>query len=148
MLLIVVTLTSIAAFVIPEFSTSRLTRYLYTGFAFLFGFIGIAFSAYLHLFILVRQKSFGVPMLAPIAPFTKRSRDIVLMRPTAQRGKRPDQFDPLQVRRQPKRSQIWKEEQQEKPIKPPESDTPGGDRPECSGEYLETIERILILPGG
>lgn len=75
MLLIVVTLTSIAAFVIPEFSTSlsyRLTRYLYTGFAFFFGFIGIAFSAYLHLFILVRQKSFGVPMLAPIASLTRR----------------------------------------------------------------------------
>ena len=80
-LLIVIALTSIGAFVIPEFSTSlsyRLTRYFYIAFAFVFGFIGIAFSAYLHLFILVSQKSFGVPMMAPIAPFTKRSRDIVL----------------------------------------------------------------------
>ncbi|MGE5598657.1 MAG: spore germination protein, partial [Bacteroidota bacterium] len=132
-LLIVTALTGLAAFVLPDFSSTfsfRLLRYLYTGFALVFGFIGISFSAYLHLFILARQKSFGVPMLAPIAPFTKRSRDIVLMRPTAQRGKRPDQFDPLQVRRQPKRAQIWKEEEQEKPVKPPEGDAPGGDKPE------------------
>ncbi|MGE5551249.1 MAG: spore germination protein [Bacteroidota bacterium] len=132
-LLFIVAFTGIGAFVIPEFSTSvsyRLTRYFYIASALAFGFIGIAFSAYLHLFILVRQKSFGVPMLAPIAPLTRRSRDIVLMRPTVQRGKRPDQFDPLQVRRQPKRAQIWKEEEQEKPLEPPEGKTPGGDEPE------------------
>lgn len=124
-LLIIVALASIGAFVIPEFATSlsyRLTRYFYIALAFGFGFIGIAFGAYLHLFILVSQKSFGVPMMAPIAPFARRSRDIALLRPVMQRAKRPDQFDPLQVRQQPKRSQVWKEEQQEKPLKTPEGD--------------------------
>ncbi|MGE5599285.1 MAG: spore germination protein, partial [Bacteroidota bacterium] len=44
-LLIVVVLTGLAAFAIPEFSTSasyRLTRYVYIAFALAFGFIGIA----------------------------------------------------------------------------------------------------------
>ncbi len=125
-LLIVVVVTGIAAFTIPEFSTSlsfRLTRYIYVLLAFMFGIVGIVFGIFIQLYLLVSQKSFGVPMLAPIAPFTKRSRDIILMRPAKQRKKRPDQFDPLQVSRQPKTSQAWKNEQQ-KPGNAPE--TPEG----------------------
>lgn len=130
-LLIVVVVTGISAFAIPEFSTSlsfRLTRYIYVLLAFLFGIVGIVFGIFIQLYFLVSQKSFGVPMLAPIAPFTKRSRDIILMRPTPQREKRPDQFDPLQVRRQPKISQAWKAEQQKPghaPETPPEGNPPG-----------------------
>ncbi len=127
-LLIVIVVTGIAAFTIPEFSTSlsfRLTRYIYIILAFMFGLVGIVFGIFLNLYLLVAQKSFGVPMLAPIAPFTKRSGDIILMRPTPLRQKRPDQFDPLQVRRQPQKNQAWKTEQQ-KPGNAPE--TPDGSK--------------------
>ncbi len=122
-LLIVVVVTAISAFIIPDFSTSlsfRLIRYLYIILAFLFGLIGIVFGIFINLYLLVSQKSFGVPMLAPIAPFTKRSKDIILMRPASQRKKRPDQFDPIQVSRQPEVSQAWKTGQ-EKPGNAPET---------------------------
>ncbi|HEX3047896.1 MAG TPA: spore germination protein [Bacillota bacterium] len=122
-LLIVIVVTGIAAFTIPEFSTSlsfRLTRYIYVLLAYMFGIVGIVFGIFINLYFLVSQKSFGVPMLAPIAPFIKRSGDIILMRPTIGRQKRPDQFDPLQVRRQPKNSQAWKTDQQ-KPGHAPET---------------------------
>ncbi|HEX3047895.1 MAG TPA: spore germination protein [Bacillota bacterium] len=131
-LLIVVIVTAISAFTIPDFSTSlsfRLIRYLYIILAFMFGLIGIVFGIFIHLYLLVSQKSFGVPMLAPIAPFTKRSRDIILMRPTLQRQKRPDQLDPLQVRRQPETSQMWKDDQQ-KPGHAPETPKERDEEPE------------------
>ena len=121
LLLIIIIITGIGAFTLSEFFTSlsyRLTSYFYLILAFLFGFIGIAFGVYLHLHVLVSQKSFGVPMLTPIAPITKRSGDIVLMRPVWARTKRPDITDPAQVGRKPEVSRIWLDEQQEKPTAP------------------------------
>ncbi|MGE5558703.1 MAG: spore germination protein [Bacillota bacterium] len=120
-LLIVITITGIGAFTLPEFSIAlsyRLAKYFYLIMAFLFGYIGIAFGAYLHLHMLVSQKSFGVPMLTPIAPITRRSGDIVLMRPVWARTKRPDITDPSQEGRKPEASRIWLDEQQEKPTAP------------------------------
>ncbi|MGE5550231.1 MAG: spore germination protein [Bacteroidota bacterium] len=120
-LLLVVLLTAIAAFVMPEFSVGlsfRLTRYSYTLAAFTFGLIGIVIAVFIHLHLLVKQKSFGVPMLAPIAPFTKRSKDIILMSPVWLREKRPDFLDPGQIRRQPEDSRGWLIEQSAGPVAP------------------------------
>jgi spore germination protein KA len=92
-LLIVIALTGAAAFLMPDYSVTmsfRLISYLYTLLAFIYGFIGIAFGAFLHLHILAKQKSFGVPMLAPIGPITSRSGDVVLMRSISGRKSRPD----------------------------------------------------------
>ncbi|NLY75602.1 MAG: spore germination protein [Firmicutes bacterium] len=113
-LMLVIAVSGIAGFLIPEFSTSlsfRLTRYFYTLIAFLFGFIGIAFGAFIHLHLLAKQKSFGVPMLAPIGPFTRRSGDIILIKPLASRDKRPDFLDALRSRKKPEKPQTWKTDQ-------------------------------------
>lgn len=121
MLLLVVLVPGLAGFVLPELSVSpsfRMIRHLYTALSFMFGFIGIAFGGYLHLQIMARQKSFGVPMLAPIGPFTKRSGDIVLLKAAIWQKARPDFLDPLQAKRQPEKSQLWKEEQEEQPYAP------------------------------
>ena len=120
-LLLVILLTAIAAFVMPEFSVGlsfRLTRYFYTLAAFMAGLIGIVIAAFIHLHLLVKQKSFGVPMFAPIAPFTKRSKDIVLMGQVWLREKRPDFLDPGQIRRQPEDSRGWLKEQSSGPVAP------------------------------
>ncbi|MGQ9778697.1 MAG: spore germination protein [Bacillota bacterium] len=125
-LLLVVALSALAALVVPDFSTAlsfRLTRYFYMLLTSLFGYIGIALGAYLHLHLLVKQTSFGVPMMVPIAPFTKRSKDVVLMGPPWKREKRPDFLDPLRPSRAPKITRVWREEQEERPL-PPEG---GGD---------------------
>jgi spore germination protein KA len=115
-LLIVIALTGVATFLMPEYSVSmsfRMISYLYTLLAFIYGFTGIAFGAFLHLHILTKQKSFGVPMLAPIGPITSRSGDVVLMRSISGRKNRPDFFDALQRKRQPPNTQEWKQEQQQ-----------------------------------
>jgi spore germination protein KA len=113
-LLVVIAVSGIAGFLMPEFSVSlsfRLTRYIYTLLAFIFGFIGIAFGAFIHLHLLAKQKSFGVPMLAPIGPFTRRSGDIILISPLSARDERPDFFDALRSKKKPKNPQAWKMEQ-------------------------------------
>lgn len=113
-LMLVIAVSGIAGFLIPEFSASlsfRLTRYFYTLIAFLFGFIGIAFGAFIHLHLLAKQKSFGVPMLAPIGPFTRRSGDIILIKPLASREQRPDFLDALRSKKKPKNPRTWKTEQ-------------------------------------
>lgn len=123
-LLIVIALTGVATFLMPEFSASmsfRMVSYLYTLLAFIYGIPGIAFGAFLHLHILAKQKSFGVPMLAPIGPFTRRSGDVVLMRSVSGRKSRPDFFDALKRKRQTQNTQAWKEEQK-RPGEAPEVD--------------------------
>jgi spore germination protein KA len=115
-LLIVIALTGVATFLMPEYSVSmsfRMISYLYTLLAFVYGFIGIAFGAFLHLHLLTKQKSFGVPMLAPIGPITSRSGDVVLMRSISGRKNRPDFFDALKRKRQPQHTQGWKTEQRQ-----------------------------------
>lgn len=131
-LMLVIAVSSIAGFLIPETSTSlsfRLTRYFYTLIAFLFGFIGIAFGAFIHLHLLAKQKSFGVPMLAPIGPFTRRSGDIILINPLTARVKRPDFLDPLRFRKKPEKPQAWKtgKSQLEKTPEEPEGGAPKND---------------------
>jgi spore germination protein KA len=110
-LMLVIAVSGIAGFLIPEFSTSlsfRLTRYFYTLIAFVFGFIGIAFGAFIHLHLLAKQKSFGVPMLAPIGPFTRRSGDIILINPLPARDQRPDFLDTLRSKKKRKNPRTWK----------------------------------------
>jgi spore germination protein KA len=112
-LLIVIAFTGIASFLMPEYSASlgfRLTSYIYMLLAFIYGYIGIAFGAFLHLHLIAKQKSFGVPMLAPIAPITSRDGDVVLMRSTLGRKPRPDYLDALKRKKQPQNTQGWKEE--------------------------------------
>ncbi|NLG83151.1 MAG: spore germination protein [Firmicutes bacterium] len=126
-LLLVVALSALAALTIPDFSTAlsfRLTRYFYMLFTSFFGYIGIALGAYLHLHLLVKQGSFGVPMMVPIAPFTRRGRDVVLMGPPWMRERRPDFLQSLRSFRAPKITQVWREEQEERP-RPPEGGEDG-----------------------
>jgi spore germination protein KA len=125
-LLIVIALTGVATFLMPEYSISmsfRMVSYFYILLAFVYGFIGIALGAFLHLHILAKQKSFGVPMLAPIGPITSRSGDVVLMRSISGRKNRPDFIDALKRKRQPKNTQAWKKEQN-KPGNAPEVEEP------------------------
>ena len=124
-LLIVIMVTALAVFTMPDYSVSlglRLTRYFYIFLAFIFGYTGIVFGAFCNLLILVNQKSFGVPMFAPIAPFTKRSKDIILMSPVSSRIYRPDFLDPQQVMKKPDQ-QPWQKEQTEKPYAPEGGET-------------------------
>lgn len=66
-LIIVVALTAICSFSIPDYSLSftlRIYRFVYIVLGYLAGFLGIALGIFIHLIILSGLKSFGVPYLS------------------------------------------------------------------------------------
>jgi len=66
-LIIIVAITAICSFAIPDYSLGfslRLYRFLYIILGFIAGFLGIALGIFLHIIILTGLKSFGVSYLA------------------------------------------------------------------------------------
>ena len=76
-LIIIVAITGIASFAIPDFSFGfhiRITRFIFIFLAYLAGFLGIAIGLYIYLAILCSIKSFGVSYMSPYAPNTKTAK--------------------------------------------------------------------------
>lgn len=70
-LVIIVAITGITAFAVPDYSLSfhiRLLRFGYIILGYFAGFLGIAFGFVFHLSILASINSFGVSYLSPYAP--------------------------------------------------------------------------------
>jgi len=73
-LVIIVAITGITAFAVPDFSLSfhvRIVRFLYIILGYFAGFLGIAFCFVTHITILASINSFGVSYLSPFAPISK-----------------------------------------------------------------------------
>ncbi|MFC4812334.1 spore germination protein [Paenibacillus sp. GCM10023250] len=71
-IIIVISLTGIAAYTIPRYSATlpfRLLRYLMLIFAGWLGFVGFGFGIIFLLLHLVMLESFGTPFFSPVAPF-------------------------------------------------------------------------------
>ena len=70
-LIIVVAITGLSSFVIPNFSFGfhlRIYRFVFTMLGYICGFLGIGIGIYLYLAIICSIKSFGVSYLSPISP--------------------------------------------------------------------------------
>lgn len=83
-LVIIVAVTALSSFAIPNIAfsyTVRLLRFVFIFLASITGFFGIAFGLMVLTYIVTGMKSLGVSMLAPVAPFRPMSGDIVLRRP-------------------------------------------------------------------
>ncbi|MUG87138.1 spore germination protein [Paenibacillus timonensis] len=84
-IIIVISLTGVAAYTIPRYSASlpfRLIRYFLTFISGFLGFVGFAYGLIFLLIHLVMLESFGTPYLSPIAPFDgKRIRDLFIRYP-------------------------------------------------------------------
>ncbi len=83
-LVIVVAITALSSFTIPNIAFSlsiRILRFIFIILASIVGFIGIAFGLMVLTYMVTGLKSLGVPMLAPVAPFKPMSGDIVIRRP-------------------------------------------------------------------
>ncbi|QHW29403.1 spore germination protein [Paenibacillus rhizovicinus] len=84
-IIIVISLTGIAAYTIPRYSATlafRLIRYLMLFISGWLGFVGFAFGIIFMLIQLVKLESFGTPFFSPVAPFDgKRIRDIFIRYP-------------------------------------------------------------------
>ena len=110
-LIIIVSITGLASFAIPDFSLSfhcRIVRFVYTFLGYLCGFLGIAMGFFIHLFILSSIESFGVAYLSPYIPFEEKYKKGLFVTPIWKREKRPDFLDAKKEKKQPNISMKWK----------------------------------------
>jgi len=91
-LVIVIAVTALASFVVPNYSlntTVRVMRFAFLLASALFGFYGIALLWAVMTVRLAAQKSFGVPYLAPVTPPTSSATDVFLRLPAYTMNRRP-----------------------------------------------------------
>lgn len=112
-LIIIVAVTGLGNFSVPNFNFSLGIRILRFGFIMvsaILGFYGITCLIMLLGIYFVSLKSFGVPFFAPISPKTSRSQDLIIRHPIWEQEERPDILNALDKKRQPKISRKWTRE--------------------------------------
>lgn len=105
-MIIVVSITAIASYVIPEFDMSiavRISRFVFMALAAAFGLFGIFIGMLALLLHLSGLRSFGVPYMAPVGPIIVDDlKDAVIRAPHRALRKRPSVFSKLNPLRQKK----------------------------------------------
>lgn len=110
-LIIVVAITGIASFAIPDFYFGYHLRILRFGFillGYIAGFFGIAVGLCVYATILCSIKSFGVPFMAPYSPITNINESGFFLDPMWKREKRPDYLNTKKQNSQSHISRTWK----------------------------------------
>ena len=110
-LIIVVAITGISSFAIPDFSLSfhaRIVRFLYIALGYFSGFLGIAIGLFIHFAILSSLKSFGAPYLEPYIPATQANNNGFFVSPSWKREKRPDFLNSKKKTMQKHISMAWR----------------------------------------
>ena len=111
-LIIIIALTGIASFAIPDFSFGfhiRTMRFIFTFLAFITGFLGIGVGLFIYITVMCGLKSFGVPYMSPYSPFSGMSGNGYIEAPAWKREKRPDYLNPKISNREPNISMKWKD---------------------------------------
>ncbi|MFC5452683.1 spore germination protein [Paenibacillus aestuarii] len=101
-LVIVVALTGLSSFALPELNFNfgvRSLRFVVLFISSFLGFFGIALFLSGLLAYLVSLKSFGVPFLSPLAPYTRSSKDLITRPPVWKMWLRPSTAWPIQKKR-------------------------------------------------
>ncbi|HHV29142.1 spore germination protein [Acetivibrio mesophilus] len=110
-LIIVVAVTGIGSFAIPNFSLGfsfRILRFVYVFLAAIAGFLGITFGLFVQSIYLCNAKSFGVPFMAPFGPKTNSGYEDQFFRaPIWKQENRPDFLNTKDTKKQPKISRQW-----------------------------------------
>ncbi|MDD4599554.1 MAG: spore germination protein [Negativicutes bacterium] len=107
---IIIAITGLASFTIPDYRLSSAFRVLRFGFLLLgatLGLVGVAIALLLVSVLLSSMKSFGMPYMVPIGPKTKPGFDTVLRGPVFRQEMRPDALNTRNQRRQPHISRKW-----------------------------------------
>jgi len=110
-LIIIVAITGIASFAVPDFYMSfhfRIARFWYIAAGFLAGFLGIGLTMFIHLLILTSIKSFGVYYLSPYIPVMSVNKKGYFLSPMWKREKRSDFLNTKRERKQNHISMKWK----------------------------------------
>lgn len=109
--IIIVAISGLTSFAIPNFSLELHFRLLRFGFIFigwLFGFLGIAIGIFFYLGILSSYSSFGVPFLSPYVPLSNVSTSGYFFSPYWKREKRSDFLNTKRSNKQANISMKWK----------------------------------------
>lgn len=109
-LVIIVAITALGNFAIPNYELSFGIRIIRFGFIILgamAGFYGISAGIVILGGIICDIKSFGAPFLAPIAPKTKTGSESIIQKPLFKLKERPDPSNPLDRRRAGRRVRRW-----------------------------------------
>lgn len=112
-MVIVIAVTGLASYSIPEYrlaSVFRLFRLVFVFLALVMGLVGMACGVFVLIGILVSLKSFGMAYLSPVAPKTIPGGDIILRQPTYMQKWRPDELNAQDSIRQGDISRPWTEE--------------------------------------
>ena len=110
-LIIIVAITGIASFAIPDFSFGfhlRILRFVFTILGYISGFLGIGVGIFVYITILCSIKSFGVPYTVPFAPATYSFGNEYFISPIWKREKRPDFLNAKKEDSQKHISMEWK----------------------------------------
>ena len=111
-LIIIVALTAICSFSIPDYSlnfTVRILRFVYIILGYCAGFLGIASGIFIQMILLSNIKSFGCPYLIPyILQNNKRASTSFFLPPIWKRENRSNSVSPKKKYSQGKISMLWK----------------------------------------
>lgn len=110
-LIIVVAITGIASFAIPDFSFGfhlRYFRFLFVLLGFMAGFLGIGLGLFVYISILCSLRSFGVSYTTPFAPTSNSKGNGYLLPPIWKREYRSPYMAPKRQKDQEKISMKWK----------------------------------------
>ena len=109
--IIIVAISGLTSFAIPNFSLElhfRLLRFAFIFAGWLFGFLGIAIGIFLYLGILSNYSSFGVPFLSPYVPLSNVGTSGYFFSPYWRREKRSDFLNTKRSNKQSNISMKWK----------------------------------------
>jgi spore germination protein KA len=109
-LIIVISITGLGSFAIPNFSLAfgvRISRFIFIACGAIAGFYGIAAGIFIFGGLACSMKSFGVPYFSPIAPKTESGRDIIIRMPTWMQKMRPDYLNTRNRTRMGKAVRGW-----------------------------------------
>jgi len=112
-LIIIVAITGLGSFAIPDFSFAfalRILRFVFIFLGAMAGFYGISAGLFVFGGIACSMKSFGVPYLSPIAPKTKSNPNVINKAPVWMQKERPDYLNTRNRRRGGNPVRQWAEE--------------------------------------
>lgn len=112
-LIIIVALTALSSFAVPNYSAAfslRVLRFVFILLAAFLGFYGMAFGVMALSIHLVSLKSFGVPFMSPVAPYRSANRDRIARPAIFGQRYRPWYLRPLDAIREKNTIRTWSPE--------------------------------------
>ncbi|QSO50289.1 spore germination protein [Alicyclobacillus curvatus] len=110
LLVIVIAVTALASFTIPNYNLQfgiRIMRFAFMFVSALFGFYGLTLAIVVMLARLTIQQSLGVPLFTPAAPKVDSSRDAFLRAPAFTMNQRPLFLYPQKLQKQQPYTRPW-----------------------------------------